>query len=175
MKTTHRVAALAALAALAGTAGATAQEVREDVTETIETFKSANESMSRWFEDSHAYAVFPNVGKGGLIVGAGHGTGQVFRGGALIGEAEISMLSVGLQIGGQEFSEVVFFQNAEALGRLTGGKLEFGAGMSAIAVNEGASTGGAFRNGLAVFTRVKGGAMVEASVNGQKFDYKAYD
>ena len=174
MRTTPTTATLAALVAVLGAGGAAAQEVRGDVSETIATFKDASESMARWFAESHAYAVFPNVGKGGLIIGAGHGTGQVFKGSELIGEAEISMVSVGLQVGGQAFSEVVFFQNAESLARLTGGKLEFGAGVSAVAVESGASSDAAFRNGLAVFTRVKGGAMVEASVSGQKFEFTPY-
>jgi lipid-binding SYLF domain-containing protein len=130
--------------------------------------------MVQWFDDAYGYAVFPNVGKGGFIVGAGHGTGQVFKGGELIGEAEMSMLSVGLQIGGQSFSEVIFFQNAEGLQRLIESKLEFGADLSAIAVTTGASSSAAYRNGVAVFTRAKGGMMAEASIGGQKFDYTAY-
>ena len=153
----------------------TAQEVRDDVTETIETFKAEDPGMADWFEKAHGYAVYPNVGKGGFIVGGGHGTGQVFRGGELIGESEISMLSVGLQVGGQEYSEVIFFQNAEALARLTSSRMEFGAGVSAVAVDRGVSADASYRNGIAVFTRTKGGAMAEASMSGQKFDYKPYN
>ncbi|MFV1988782.1 MAG: YSC84-related protein [Gemmatimonadota bacterium] len=152
-----------------------AQEVRDDVTETIETFRAGDSGMASWFNGAYGYAVFPNVGKGGFIVGAGHGTGQVFKGDELIGKAEISMLSVGLQIGGQSYSEVIFFENAEVLQRLIDSKLEFGAAVSAVALTSGASADASYRNGVAVFTRAKGGAMAEASMSGQKFDYTAYE
>jgi lipid-binding SYLF domain-containing protein len=157
------------------TASVSAQEVRSDVTETIQTFRTGDAGMAAWFDDAYGYAVFPNVGKGGFIVGAGHGTGQVFQGGVLIGEAEMSMLSVGLQIGGQSYSEVIFFQNANVLQRLIDSQLEFGAGISAVVLASGASADASYRNGVAVFTRPKGGAMAEASIGGQKFDYTPYD
>ncbi len=117
----RRLPALAAGALLLSilVAPARAQEVRDDVAETIETFRDGDSGMATWFNDAYGYAVFPNVGKGGFILGAGHGTGQVFQGGVLIGEAEMSMLSVGLQIGGQSYSEVIFFQNADVARRRT--------------------------------------------------------
>lgn len=169
------VSGLAVLVTFLGAAPASGQEVREDVVETIETFRQADPGMASWFEDAYGYAVFPNVGKGAFIVGGGHGTGQVFRQGELIGKSDITMVSVGLQIGGQSFSEVIFFQNEETLNRLIDSSLEFGAGVSAVVLASGVSADASYRNGVAVFTRTKGGAMAEVSIGGQKFDFVAYD
>ena len=171
----HAVNVLAVLAGVLGASPGIAQDVRDDVTETIETFKAADPGMASWFESAYGYAVFPNVGKGAFIVGGGHGTGQVFRQGQLIGKSDITMLSVGLQIGGQEFSEVIFFQNEATLNRLIDSSLEFGAGVSAVALASGVSADASYRNGVAVFTRTKGGVMAEVSLSGQKFDFVAYE
>jgi lipid-binding SYLF domain-containing protein len=152
-----------------------AQEVREDVLRTIEEFKAADPGIAPWFNSAYGYAVFPNVGKGAFFVGGGHGTGQVFRQGELIGKSDVTMVSFGLQFGGQAFSEIIFFQNEETLNRLIDSSLEFGAGVSAVVLASGVSADASYRNGVAVFTRTKGGAMAEISIGGQKFDFVAFD
>ncbi|MDH3731953.1 MAG: lipid-binding SYLF domain-containing protein [Gemmatimonadota bacterium] len=166
--------ALSVAASFAAAEALGAQDVRDDVTETIDAFVEADEGMEEWFETAHAYAVLPNVGKGGFIVGAAHGTGQVFEGGDLIGELEMALVSVGLQIGGQSYSEVIFFQNEGALQRLIDGNLEFSSAVSAVIVTSGVAASANYSNGLAVFTRPKGGAMAEASLAGQKFEFTPY-
>lgn len=151
-----------------------AQEVRQDVHETIEAFKAADPGIAQWFNGAYGYAVFPNVGKGAFFIGGGHGTGQVFRQGELIGKADVTMVSFGLQFGGQAFSEIIFFQNEETLNRLIDSSLEFGAGVSAVVLASGVSADASYRNGVAVFTRTKGGAMAEISIGGQKFDFEGF-
>jgi len=163
----------------------------DDVSQTIAIFKKAEES-GRFFANSHGYAVFPNVGKAGIGVGGAYGKGRVYQQGKAIGEATLTQLSVGFQLGGQAYSQIVFFENAAALQRFTQGEFEFGAEASAVALTLGASakagTGGAaagasvdknkakvvgvYNNGMAIFTVVKGGLMYEAAVAGQKFKFK---
>ena len=60
------------------------------------------------------------------------GTGLRARQG--IGFTSTSDISIGAQAGGQAYSQIVFFENAEALNRFTGGNFEFAASASAIAV-----------------------------------------
>jgi lipid-binding SYLF domain-containing protein len=166
----------------------------DDYSQTVSLFKHAGESAA-FFRHSYAYAIFPSIGKGGLILGAAHGEGRVYmtRGSKYIGDTSTTQVSVGLQAGGQTFSEIIFFQNKDALRDFTAGNYEFGADVSAVVITSGVSgeaattgttagasggkhdaeTSGAYHKGLAVFTIIKGGAMVQAAVGGQKFSYKA--
>lgn len=159
--------------------------------DTIALFKNAGESAA-FFSDSYGYAVFPTVGKGGFVVGGAHGQGRVFRHGKYVGDSAMTAVSVGLQAGGQAFSQIVFFQDERAFNEFTSGSYEFGADVGAVAITAGASakagtsgatagasggkkdatTKGKYHKGLAVFTIAKGGAMYEATVSGQRFSFK---
>jgi lipid-binding SYLF domain-containing protein len=159
--------------------------------DTIALFKNAGQS-AEYFDKSYGYAVFPTVGKGGLGVGGARGTGRVFKQGEHIGDTTMTQLSVGLQAGGQSFSQIIFFEDERALDEFISGAFELDAGVGAVAITSaaGASTGttgsragasggkkdaatiGGFHKGLAIFTIVKGGGMLEASVAGQKFKFK---
>ena len=160
-------------------------------TDTIDLFKQAGQSAT-FFDKSYGYAVFPTIGKGGLIVGGAHGSGRVFVQGKHVGDTSMTQLSVGFQAGGQAYSQIIFFEDERAFREFTSGSFEFDAGVSAVAITAAASgsvgttgraggasggkrdaaTAGGFHKGMAVFTIVKGGAMYEASVAGQKFKYK---
>lgn len=152
---------------------AVAEEVSSaEVKKTIEAFEFKDPSIKQRFESAHGYAVFPTIGKAGLIVGGAGGDGQVFERGKLIGTASVTQLTVGLQAGVQEFSEVVFFQNKAALDRFKNDKFEFAANASAVVAKSGASASSDYRNGVVVFTLAKEGVMLEAAVGGQKFKFK---
>jgi lipid-binding SYLF domain-containing protein len=159
--------------------------------DTIKVFRNAGRSGA-YFGNAYGYAVFPTIGKGGLVVGAAHGNGHVYEGGKYIGNTSVTQLSVGLQAGGQAYSQIIFFEDARALKEFTSGNFEFGAEASAIAitaaaqakagtdgVSSGASVGkndaktaGSYKGGMVVFTVAKGGLMYEAAISGQKFKYK---
>ncbi len=138
---------------------------------TIEQFKDTSKKMARLFSDAWGYAVFPNVAKGGIGIGGAVGRGVVFEKGVAIGTTKLWQVSLGLQLGGQTYSEVVFFQHKTAMDRFKAGKFKLGAQASAVAVTAGASADASFHNGVAIFTLVKGGLMYEASVSGQKFNF----
>src|SRR6202049_2513999 len=158
---------------------------------TVTLFKNAGQSAA-FFQNCYGYAVFPTIGKGGLIVGAAHGRGRVYQHGKYVGDSSMTQLSVGLQAGGQAYSMIIFFQDQRAVEEFTRENFEFGADVSAVAITAAASgqlgttgasagasggkkdatTVGKYYKGLAVFTIAKGGAMVQAAVAGQKFTYK---
>lgn len=140
--------------------------------EAIEAFLKRDPSLKTFFDDSHGFAIWPKVGKGGLIVGGGGGRGYVFEQGKQVGTSKMSFISVGAQIGGQSFSEVIFFKNEAALVGFKQGNFEFSAQVSAIAADEGVGSKSDYENGVAVFTLPLGGLMAEASVSGQKFTYE---
>lgn len=160
-------------------------------TDTVSLFKNAGQSAA-FFHNSYGYAVFPTIGKGGLVVGAAHGNGRVYRQGNYVGDTSMTQLSVGAQAGGQAYSQIIFFQDQRAFDEFTKGNFEFGAGVNAVAITAAAggsvsTTGGAsgeasggekdartaggYYRGFAVFTIVKGGAMYQATVQGQKFSF----
>src|SRR5689334_2440512 len=165
----------------------------DEYDDTINLFKNAGES-AHFVLTAYGYAVFPTIAKAGMGVGAARGKGRVYEQGKPIGEATMTQLSVGAQLGAQGYSEMIFFEDQRALREFTRGEFEFGADANAIAItasagakastagsSAGASGGkkdattvGKYNKGMATFTVAKGGLMYEASVSGQKFKYKAH-
>ena len=191
--TTRRAAAVLALIAVFLVVPALAKEKKvEDYSATIAEFQKIPD-VAAFFGNAHGYAIFPTIGKGGLGIGGSHGKGQVYVGGKVVGFTSTTDISVGLQAGGQAYSQVIFFENADALNKFTTGKFEFAASASAIAVQStaGASAGtegtGAnasssktadkatanakYQDGIVVFTMAKGGLMYAATIAGQKYTY----
>ena len=168
----------------------------DDVDTAIENFRGAG--AGDFIDDSYGYAVFPSIGKGGIGIGGAHGKGEVFVGGKKVGKTKMSQITYGLQLGGQVYSQMIFFRDERAFDDFTSGNFEFGAQATAVALTAGAqastSTGGGGntssgtdadsskvnanekqydgRSGMAVFTIAKGGLMYEATLGGQKFKYE---
>ncbi|MDQ3209029.1 MAG: lipid-binding SYLF domain-containing protein [Gemmatimonadota bacterium] len=143
-----------------------------DAAAVIRKFKEKDPGLTRMFAEAEGYAVFPTVGKGGIGVGAARGKGYVYRRGRLIGRSTLTQVTIGLQLGGQAYSEVVFFKDAAALDNFKGGRLKLDAQASAVALTARASADLAYRDGVAIVTMAKGGLMYEASVGGQKFSFR---
>ena len=186
MKRISQVGFFAAIFLAAGVANAGKYE------DTISLFKNAGESAA-FFKNSYAYAMFPNIGEGGFIVGGAYGQGHVYVHGKLVGDATMKQLSVGFQAGGKDFTQIIFFKDKRALDQFESGNFEFSAGASAIAITAGANasvgtdgvtsgasagkrdanTDGIYNDGMAVFTIAKGGLMYAAALAGQKFTYES--
>src|SRR5262249_19842906 len=137
----------------------------------VEAFKKADPGLQKFFDEAAGYAVFPSIGKGAVGIGAAHGKGLVYEKGQLAGEAAMTQVTIGLQLGGQTYSELIFFETKEALDSFKESKTEFSAQVSAVAAAEGASKNAKYAQGVAVFTLAKGGLMYEASLGGQKFKF----
>jgi lipid-binding SYLF domain-containing protein len=168
----------------------------DDYSDSLSSFKGAGESGA-FFDKSYGYAIFPTIGKAGIGIGGAHGKGQVYARGAHIGNSKMTQVTVGFQLGGQAFSQIIFFEDERALGEFISGNFEFSAQATAVAitagVSAGANTGGGastgmsggsknastsslgsgYRKGMAIFTIAKGGLMYEAALGGQKYSYAA--
>ena len=168
----------------------------DDVDTAIENFRGAG--AGDFIDDAYGYAVFPSSGKGGIGIGGAHGKGEVFVGGKKVGKTKMSQITYGLQLGGQVYSQMIFFRDERAFDDFTSGNFEFGAQATAVALTAGAqasttSGGGGntssgtdadsskvnaddkeydSRSGMATFTIAKGGLMYEATLGGQKFKYE---
>ena len=147
-------------------------EFTQSVNATIADFRAKDDKMHVFFDRAYGYAVFPTVGKGGIGIGGAYGRGRVLRLGKPIGNTSLTQVTIGFQLGGQAYSEIIFFKDKEALDRFTQGNFELGAQASAVAVTAGAGANADYSNGVAIFTLAKGGLMYEASVGGQKFNYE---
>ncbi len=176
---------------LAGFLASSAAAFADDFSDARATFQNSSEARG-YFASSYGYAIFPTIGEGGFVVAGGHGTGRVYVRGRYVGDASVTQVSVGAQAGAQAYSEIIFFENRDAFRKFTSGNYSFGAEASAVAITAsaeasaatqtGANAGaginrhdagtlGGYHDGLAVFTIVKGGAMAQAAVAGQKFGY----
>lgn len=164
--------AVVGVASTAATTGPGYPADRSDVAAVIAKFKQKDPGMARVFARAYGYAVFPTVGKGGIGLGAARGKGYVFERGRLVGRSTLTQVTIGLQLGGQAYSEVVFFKTRAAFENFKNGNLKLGAQASAIALTHRASGDLAYRDGVAIVTMAKGGLMYEASVGGQKFSFQ---
>jgi hypothetical protein len=163
----------------------------DEYQDTIAVFRKAEES-GKFFANAAGYAVFPTIGKAGIGIGGAYGKGRVYRAGKVIGDVSMTQLSFGAQLGGEGFSQIVFFENEAALKKFTQSEFEFGVQAQAVVITLGASAQGgtaggtagasvtkdkakvvgAYNNGMAIFTVIKGGLMYEISAAGQKFKFK---
>lgn len=164
----------------------------ENYSKTIQVFKESP-VVAEFFRSAYGYAVFPTVGKAGFVIGGSYGKGQVYRGGKVTGKSSLVEGSIGFQLGGEAFSEIIFFQDKRAYDEFTSGQFEFGATAQAVAITAGAqakagtegATAGAsagpktgvqanaqYHKGMVTFVHAKGGLMYEASIGGQKFTFE---
>ena len=139
---------------------------------TIQTMTARDPGLQSVLDQAYGYAVFPEIGKGGALVGGAHGIGVVYEQGRPVGYVELNQGSIGAQLGAQTFSELIVFRNQPALQRLKAGNFDLGAGASAVALTAGAAAATRFEGGVAVFVMPQGGLMVDVSVSGQQLNYE---
>lgn len=187
MKPVYRLFSMLCAAALLCISSLSHASSDPDTEAALNKFKQAPQTWP-FFHSSYGYAIFPSVGKGGFWIGGAYGSGTAYRGNTITGYAKLYQVSIGLQFGGQAYSEIIFFQDKRAYDRFTSGSFELDAQASAVAITEGAqakagTTGvnasagnnyvnASYVNGVAIFTLAKGGLMLEAAIAGQKFDYE---
>ena len=147
------------------------KEIIQDCDSAKAGFLKSDPLLSNVFASATGYVIFPNVGKGAVGIGGASGNGIVYERGVMIGKAKMSQVSVGFQLGGQAYRELIFFENQEALDRFKKNKVELSAQASAVAATAGASANAKYSDGVMIYTQQKGGLMYEASVGGQKFKF----
>jgi lipid-binding SYLF domain-containing protein len=128
--------------------------------------------LQKFFDNAVGYAVFPTVGKGAIGVGGAYGRGQLYENGVAVGYCTLTQASIGLALGGQAYTEIIFFETQQALDKFKSGNFAFAAQASAVALKSGAAANAKYDAGVAVFTMSEAGLMYEASIGGQKFSYE---
>lgn len=148
--------------------------IMKDAEQAKEHLLNTDSALEMFFDESEGYVIFPNVGKGGFIIGAASGNGVLYENGMPTGMADLKKINIGLQAGGQALTEIIFFETEEALDDFKNGNFEFSAEVSAIALKSGVAANAKFKDGVAVFVLPKAGLMAEGSVGGQKFTYHSF-
>ncbi|MCC6409189.1 MAG: lipid-binding SYLF domain-containing protein [Planctomycetes bacterium] len=147
-------------------------ELQRDAAATLTTSRAHDPELAEALRNCAGYAVFPKVGKAAMGVGGAYGKGVLYENGVVVGYCDMSQASVGLQLGGQTYTEIVCFTDKSALKKFKHGDFAFDAQASTTAMEAGASKNADYGHGVEVYTLNEAGMMVEASVGGQKFTYK---
>jgi lipid-binding SYLF domain-containing protein len=168
---------LLASGALCGCATAPATEggkadIRAEADTALAKAKQNDPTLAALLDNAEGYAVFPTVGKGAIGVGGAYGKGTLYERGAHSGYCDLTQASIGFQLGGQGYTEIIAFSTTDALADFKAGALEFGAQATAVALKSGAGANAKYTDGVAVFTMDEAGLMYEASIGGQKFSYQ---
>lgn len=169
------VAVVVSLATGCATAPKTTEgkaELNTKVRNAMDKAVKSDPGLKKFFDEAAGYAVFPTVGKGAVGVGGAFGRGELYEGGQLQGHCTLTQASIGFALGGQAYTELIFFETQAALDRFKTGNFAFAAQASAVALKSGASANAKYTDGVAVFTMAEAGLMYEASIGGQKFSYR---
>jgi lipid-binding SYLF domain-containing protein len=161
--------------AFAATAhAATDVQLINEASETKALFTKTDPGLAAFFDRAPGYVIFPGIGKAGIGIGGAHGSGVLYQHGEPIGKATVNQVSVGAQLGAQQYSEVIFFATPQAMAGFMRGTMKLTGEVSAVALKSGASANAKYQDGVVVFTATKAGLMLEAAVAGQKFSYEPF-
>jgi lipid-binding SYLF domain-containing protein len=149
-------------------------ELHADSGYTLKDLEQQDPTLADFVNQGHGYAIFPAIGKGAVGVGGAYGRGEVWEQGKFVGYTDMTQGLVGAAIGGENYSEVIVFQDRDALERFEAGNFSFEANASAIAIESGAGASAKFQNGVSVMVHPRAGLMAEASVAGQKFTFQPH-
>lgn len=149
-------------------------DLERDANTALKLATTSHNSFDTLIRGAPGYVVFPAVGKAAAGVGGAYGRGIVYRNGRQIGYADLSQASVGLQLGGQSYTEILVFESVQALDKFLMGNYEFNAQATAVALKSGEGANAKFEDGIAVFTMDEAGMMFEAAIGGQKFSYQPF-
>jgi len=152
------------------------ENLQDDAQVAVRRFDRADSTLQSFLDRAPGYVIFPSVGKGGFIAGGAYGKGVLYQHGTPIGYADMTEATFGLQAGGQDFAELIVFQDdASIIQFKTSGGYGLSAEASGVVVKPGAAAQAQFKEGVAVFTLVNGGLMGEIAVAGQKFRFRSLE
>lgn len=147
-------------------------DIRSEADLSLAKAKRNDATLDSVLSKAAGYAVFPTVGKGAVGIGGAYGRGVLYEGGAFTGYCDLSQASIGFQLGGQAYTEIIAFETPAAVSRFKSGNFAFSAQATAVALKSGAGANAKYADGVAVFTMDEGGLMYEASIGGQKFSFE---
>ncbi|HEX3019808.1 MAG TPA: hypothetical protein VHP36_05885 [Chitinispirillaceae bacterium] len=143
--------------------------IHNEATAALNRLQNKHADLKKQIEKSYGYAVFPYVGRAGVVLGGAYGQGEVYESGIPVGFATLSQITVGIQVGGQTFTEVLIFHNKKSLDEFKRqGKVGFSANASAVMI-KAAATATSKVSDVSARAYSIGGMLLEASLGGSKF------
>ncbi len=147
------------------------QALADNAQTSLKSMEAKDPGLADVVNNAYAYVTFPDIGKGGFVIGGAWGRGVVYEQGRMVGFAAVSEGSLGITAGGQTYAELIVFKDQSAFHKFQNGDFTIGAGASVVALKAGAAAAAEFRNGMVVFIQNQGGLMADASINGQKVSF----
>jgi lipid-binding SYLF domain-containing protein len=147
-------------------------QLQSEASEAIEKMKEADPTLQTFFDKSYGYAVLPKIFKGAFLAGFAYGKGEVYEKGEMVGYCDMKQASGGLSLGGEFYREIIFFREQADFEKFISGEYTFAAQVTGVAIKWGAAAKADYKDGMAVFIMTDVGAMVDASLGGQKFNYE---
>jgi lipid-binding SYLF domain-containing protein len=148
------------------------QNLMNNADSAYKDFMTGDPTLVDFMKNSYGYAIFPSIGKGAIGIGGAYGRGVVYEQGTRVGWTDVTQGTLGAQLGGQTYSELIVFKDKESLDNYKSGDFALAANASAVVASSGAGAIAKFDNGIAVFVRNVNGLMFEASIGGQSFGYR---
>ncbi len=173
-RVTVSLALVVAMTAACSTAPATQQakdDLVRDAANALTALDREIPGVESLVRGRYGYALFPSISKGGLGLGGAYGRGVVYAQGHLIGYADVTQGSLGLQVGGQTYRQLIVFDDKMALDRFTQGRFDLSADTSAVMIQPGYAESVQSIEGVTMFSRPIGGLMGELAMAGQQFSF----
>ena len=149
-----------------------ASSMQQQADATLGEMRNRAPGLDSLLTASAGYAVFPSIGSAGaFIAGGAYGKGVLYEHGIPTGYVTLKQGSIGPQLGGQTFSELLVLRSSYDVQTLKAGNFKFGADATAVVLNEGAAISGQIAAGRTVFVKPRGGLMAGLSVSGQHIDF----
>lgn len=174
MKSTFITLLAGAAFAIAGcesTAPSDPQLYNDKAKVSLEQMEHVDPALQSALSDSYGYVIFPDVGKAAVGIGGANGRGVVYEQGRPVGYATLTQGSVGVQLGGETYAELIVFKTSDAMASFRNGDLTLGADASATILKEGAGAALQFKNGTAIAVQPQGGLMAGVAINGQTIHF----
>jgi lipid-binding SYLF domain-containing protein len=133
---------------------------------------AADERLAPFFDQAVVIAVYPSTVRAAFGFGAAYGDGLVYRDAEVIGRSRQYQLSFGVNFGGQLYRQILFFRSEEAFERLMAGAMEFAGQANLALAGMGGSATPSFNTDVALFTQLRGGALLEGSVGGHSYTFR---
>ena len=150
----------------------TAAEIDREVDAALKQLYATSPAAKELSKIAKGILVFPNVLKGGLIVGGQYGKGALREEGKTVGYYNTVAASYGLQAGAQRFGYAMFFISQAGLDHLKKTKgWEVGIGPSIVFVDEGVAkslTNTTAKEDIYAFVFGQRGLMAGLGIQGSK-------
>lgn len=143
-----------------------------EVLAALKEIQDKHPEVKKVLKEAAGFAVVPEIGQASLVVGGAYGLGEVFEHEKVVGYAAIVQLTIGIQLGGTTFHELVVFHDEGSLKRFKLGKYAFAADAGVAIVKAGALASKGFGESSSIILFDEGGMLLDLAIGGQKFIFR---